>query len=159
MNVSSIGEEGSIAKAISPSKSEKEKTSEEMMRSPCQGVDMPTEEEFGVRNPRKLANPRLPSEKEVKEHNLTHLPYRSWCAHCVAGKGKAAPHRRQNRKDGLPVLHLDYCFLSTNGDPLAIILVTKERQTRHTLSTVVPLKGASIQFPARRVLAFLEEFG
>ena len=77
----------------------------------------------------------------------------------MAGKGKAAPHRRQKRKGGLPELHLDYCFLSTDGDPLAKILVAKERQTRHTLSTVVPLKGASVQFPARRVLAFLKELG
>ena len=28
-------------------------------------------------------SPELPSESEVAEHNATHLPYRSWCVHCV----------------------------------------------------------------------------
>ena len=26
------------------------------------------------------------SAKEVADHNLTHLPYRNWCPHCVTGK-------------------------------------------------------------------------
>ena len=55
-------------------------------------VRMTREREFGVRNPRKIADPRLPSKKEVDEHELTHLPYRNWCAFCVSGKGKLSPH-------------------------------------------------------------------
>ena len=27
-----------------------------------------------------------PSQKEVEEHERTHLPFRSWCEHCVKGK-------------------------------------------------------------------------
>ena len=29
-----------------------------------------------------------PSEAEVEQHELTHLPFRSWCRHCVHDKGK-----------------------------------------------------------------------
>ena len=33
-----------------------------------------------------------PSAKEVQEHMLTHVPFRNWCTHCVAGKAKNNPH-------------------------------------------------------------------
>ena len=72
------------------------------------------EQEYGVRNPRKLLDPKLPSQQEVDEHCLTHLPYRNWCPYCVQGKGKSAPHfKRLPRTDGLTEIHFDYCFMST----------------------------------------------
>ena len=46
------------------------------------------EDERGLRRVVKLQDPRKPSEEEVKEHELTHLPFRSWCKHCVAGKSR-----------------------------------------------------------------------
>ena len=62
---------------------------------------VPREQEFGIRNPRKLADPKLPTKKDVDEHELSHLPYRSWCRYCVEGKGKVAPHLKQPpREDG-----------------------------------------------------------
>ena len=89
------------------------------------------EQEYGVRNPRKLLDPKLPSQEEVEEHCLTHLPYRSWCSFCVQGKGKAAPHyQNPSRVDGLTEVHFDYCFLSTEGHQLATVLVAKERTSK-----------------------------
>ena len=68
-------------------------------------IPVPREREFGLRNPRKLQDPKLPSKKEVEDHNLSgHMPYRSWCTFCVMGRGKAAPHYKQTREDGLPEL-------------------------------------------------------
>ena len=65
-------------------------------------VEVPREQEYGVRNPRKLLDPKLPTKKDVDEHNLTHLPYRNWCQYCVEGKGKMAPRFKQPaRTDGL----------------------------------------------------------
>ena len=54
-------------------------------------VKIPREREFGIRNPRKIADPRLPSKKEVGEHNRpirTVVPKRVVCS-CsnVAGSG------------------------------------------------------------------------
>ena len=37
--------------------------------------------------------PIKPSQEEVDSHMLTHLPFRSWCPHCVRGKSKGKPHR------------------------------------------------------------------
>jgi len=77
----------------------------------------------------------------------------------VAGKGKVETHFRQTRTDALSELHCDYCFLSAEGSPLATVLVAKEKITRMTLSTVVPMKGASVEFHVRRIMQFLKELG
>ena len=123
-------------------------------------IPVPREKEFGLRNPRKLKDPRLPSRREMDEHSLAaHMPYRSWCTFCVMGKGKTTPCHKQYREDGLPELHVDYCFMSTKGKPLATILVAKEKMSKMMLATVVPLKGASVEFPVKRCLAFLKEIG
>ena len=38
-------------------------------------IPVPWESEFGLRNPRKNQDPKLPSEKEVEDHNLArHMP-------------------------------------------------------------------------------------
>ena len=35
----------------------------------------------------------VPSLEEWRQHRLTHLPYRSWCPDCVAGKTVDDAHR------------------------------------------------------------------
>ena len=42
--------------------------------------------------PKKLLDPRLPSQDEVDRHNLTHLPYRNWCPICIQARGKEMDH-------------------------------------------------------------------
>ena len=41
------------------------------------------EPEAGMRKPAKMNDPKEPSAEERREHELTHLPYRNWCKHCV----------------------------------------------------------------------------
>ena len=89
-------------------------------------LEPPEEEQFGMRNPRRVLDPKLPSQREVEEHNLTHLPYRNWCKHCVFGKGRAAPHyKRTKREDSLAEIRFDYCFMSTVDQPLVTIVENK----------------------------------
>ena len=38
--------------------------------------------------------PTLPSQKEIAEHELTRIPFRAWCPHCVAARGVEAKHTR-----------------------------------------------------------------
>ena len=33
-------------------------------------------------------DPGEPTKEEINRHNVTHLPYRSWCPICVKAKGK-----------------------------------------------------------------------
>ena len=63
--------------------------------------------------PRKVTWDMRPSKEEVDLHNSTHLPYRSWCPHCVRGKARRRYHRkrRRQRAGGIPVISLDYMWL------------------------------------------------
>ena len=40
-----------------------------------------------------LPSPDMPTQSERDEHDLTHWPYRSWCKHCVEGRGIEMGHR------------------------------------------------------------------
>ena len=58
--------------------------------------------------------PDMVSKKEYDEHMLTHLPYRSWCSHCVAGKCREDGHfirTSSNRASEVPRISMRYCFL------------------------------------------------
>ena len=138
----------------------------------CRGVDAADEAdsdlepEAGRRMAIKMHDPALPSKAEVEEHALTHLPYRNWCSHCVRAKGKAADHRRQlDRPRDIRELHMDYCFMGTGAISDAInpkvtaILAVKEKDTKMILGTVVPKKGSTHEFVAKRVIAFIDELG
>ena len=50
------------------------------------------------RRPRGLTSPAAPTPEEYATHVLTHMPYRSWCWHCVASRRPNAAHRRSNRE-------------------------------------------------------------
>ena len=41
----------------------------------------------------KVLDPRQPTDEERRTHNLTHLPYHSWCEHCVKGRGREADRK------------------------------------------------------------------
>ena len=49
--------------------------------------------------------------------------------------------------------------MSTVDQPVVIILMAKERESKMCMATMVPMKGAPIEFPTRRALAFLKEIG
>ena len=38
-------------------------------------------------------DPQQPTEQNIKEHNVTHLPHRSWCPVCVKARGREDMHR------------------------------------------------------------------
>ena len=40
-----------------------------------------------------LPTPNMPTQSERDDHDLTHYPYRSWCKHCVEGRGVEMGHR------------------------------------------------------------------
>ena len=55
-----------------------------------------------------LPSPCKPCLREVEEHNATHLPYRTWCPVCVKSRGRADAHVTVTRRDGVPMVSLDY---------------------------------------------------
>ena len=65
--------------------------------------------------------PRLPSARQQQLHNVTHQPFASWCAACVAGRSKASPHKAADQskaeldpKDNpIPTVQIDYGYTFT----------------------------------------------
>ena len=67
-----------------------------------------------MRKPRVGTRPVLPTKAEIAEHYPLHLKYRSWCAHCRAGKARLAPHicePADREKLGITV-NCDYAFMT-----------------------------------------------
>ena len=86
--------------------------------------------------------PIKPSQEEVDSHMLTHLPFRSWCPHCVRGKSKGKPHRKQaGTGKEIPTVALDYMFMHGNqkeGEERGMpILVVKDEVKEGTGTGVV----------------------
>ena len=121
---------------------------------------MGQEESEEVHKPRRIPTPILPSRDEVDEHNVTHVPYRNWCPHCIRGRGRDLDHRR-SVEEGRRVLEFsfDYCFMGDSGEERITILVGRERSTGMSMATVVPAKGGSGQFAVLKVLKFIRLCG
>ena len=99
--------------------------------------------------PKRICREWRPSKEEVDIHNRTHLPYRSWCPHCVRGKARRRNRRkrRRNVKGSVPVVSLDYMWMKgkkgdgqddVKGSPF---LVTHCLETKLTWSRVALEKG------------------
>ena len=96
----------------------------------------------------------LPSQADIDEHNIDHLPFRCWCAECVNGRGRERPHTRVPGRRKIPTLAFDYCFISKDGvhtrdewkampeDAAGVkVLVAREITTKCTFAHVVKCKG------------------
>ena len=67
-----------------------------------------------ARTGRGLKIPGEPTLAERRQHELTHLPLRDWCPHCVKAKGRHGPAKKQS--DRQPVIQIDYCLHATSED-------------------------------------------
>ena len=90
-----------------------------------------------------LPNPYNPTAEEVRQHELTHLPYRSWCSHCVRGCGKSLPHKQlKDVEKSIPTVGIDYAFLDgEDHERNLLIMVMRDSNTKVVFSNVVPCKG------------------
>ena len=69
---------------------------EEQDPSVSHGIDDQSETEREARQLRRQRHAhRPPTVEEIQEHLRTHLPNRSWCQHCVSGRGVSTQHRRR----------------------------------------------------------------
>ena len=106
-----------------------------------------------------------PSNKEVEEHERTHVPFRSWCAHGVKGKGKSHPH--WNKLDvedvGIPVISWDYFFMRDEEDEADAdidgeedekttpIIAWHDSNSKGSMAYAVPRKG-ECEYAIRRAV-------
>ena len=128
-------------------------TEEREERKEEEEVEADKEEEEGEEAQRAKGTraPTKPSKEEVDDHMLTHLPFRSWCPHCVRGKSKGKPHRKgKGEEKEIPTLALDYTFMyetqrehEEKGMPILVIKDLKQESsgTGMLFAHVVPQKG------------------
>ena len=83
----------------------------------------------------------MPTLKERHEHERTHLPYRSWCRHCVAARASNPAHRGrkfpavvEEDKDTKHVSY-GYCFVRDQpGNGISRDPVVKRSRHSHGFS-------------------------
>ena len=119
-----------------------------------------------IERPVQVRSPSDPTAAEVEEHEATgHVQYRTWCKHCVAGRGIGQQHRTREEElraqDGLPVIASDYTFMSQSGaeDGRAKpILVVKDSRTSSVAATFVDAKGPT-PYAVKYFTNFLKSLG
>ena len=87
-----------------------------------------------------LKSPKLPTQREVDEHNVSHFPFRDWCPICVKAKARNTPHVRQSdREHQVPHIHVDYGFFgSADDDENMILQVARDEESRALFRSCCP---------------------
>ena len=108
----------------------------------------------------KLNDPRRPSQAEIDDHELTHIPYRNWCSICVRCRGRDLDHRKAVEEvRGVSEYAFDYCF---PGDELGfklVVLSGREKVTGMYFATAVPTKGSIGRFAVDKAMDYIRELG
>ena len=103
--------------------------------------------------------PQQPTEQERKEHNLTHLPYRSWCSICVESKGRANNHPQQ-KTSKLPVVQCDFAYIKGIHDKQVIpVLTAIDVETGMSMAIMVQDKQKQFTYLTQCLQTFLTECG
>ena len=117
------------------------------------------DEDLRAVQPKLMPDPGAPSRQEILEHEMTHIPFRVWCPHCIAARAKSMKHIIEKYKDEhrLPSLGLDYAFLNkTDNANLGIssitTLVAKDSKSKYLFGIPVPRKGLNEEEYATRML-------
>ena len=60
---------------------------------------------------------KLPTEAERKAHELTHVPYASWCPACIKHRARPDQRRRSGKShdQGYPTISFDFCKVKAKG--------------------------------------------
>ena len=131
-----------------------EEQPEELASSPSSRQELPAlgetpmDESEVARKPALKKIPETVSIDEYNQHMITHLPFRSWCDHCVAGKSREDDHKKREPldKQAIPRVSLDYCFLGrvlsnpevgSESSPSTTTLKTPQDEEDGTVSVLV----------------------
>lgn len=134
-----------------------EERSQKAREEQMPGDEERSEEARGAMTRKK---PATPSRREREEHELTHVPFRTWCKACMEGGGKNVPHRkREPRELTHPHVHIDYAFLrdERKGDMIPIA-VMREEESKALAGHAVPGKG-DVEWVATQLVRDLRKWG
>ena len=128
-----------------------------------QDIDLEVEAESEeAREPKTLRDPGAPTELEIGQHNVTHLPFRAWCPSCVEGKARDRMRKKQedSGEKRIPEVVFDYAFMGAEGeDETMAIQIARDRRTKMVFAHVVPRKGMTHEHGAEEMLEDLKKLG
>ena len=109
---------------------------------------------------RGMAAPKTPSKEEIARHNLTHLPYRNWCPHCLASRRPNSAHRssKTSSERSIPVFVADYFFVRKPNEDLLTGLAGKLYPSGNFFASVCDVKGPDDPV-TERLAEFLKDSG
>ena len=99
---------------------------------------------------RALPAPPKPTRQMIEDHEVSHLPFRSWCTSCVRGRAKSMPHFKVEKGDEVySTYSADYGFPSMPGTAVAMAVAGKDlpvqvgfdRKAKCPFAHPVPHKG------------------
>ena len=91
-----------------------------------------------------------PTEEEREQHEILHCPFRSWCKHCVRGRGMNSQHKKkiarkeeEENSNEVPRVSMDYFFMSKADEEAKDnpIIVMVDEQTGEKYSRAAGKKG------------------
>ena len=106
--------------------------------------------------------PGKPTPKEIAEHELTHLPHRSWCAACVGGRSRDRLHKRLGHceQPSVPCVVFDYGFLGSRDEEETVaVQIARDVDTKMLFAHVVPRKGLIANHGVNQMLRDLDTLG
>ena len=127
--------------------------------------DIEKEEEEG-REPKTMRMPKQVSKEERDAHEATHMPFRSWCRHCVRGRARNMQHTKEKaeveNKNKVPRVSMDYFFMSeedrkASTNPLFIMI---DEETKDRYARAVGKKGVTdMDWLVKDIVAELRAWG
>ena len=102
-----------------------------------------------------MRQPVLPTQAMIDDHEVAHLPFRSWCPFCVRGRGQSQGHFKVDKGDEqIPLISVDYGFLGTRDSPAneTPILLIKDRLSKSIWAHPVPNRGLQPSMHGSEVL-------
>ena len=107
--------------------------------------------------------PVLPARAEVESHNVSHLPFRSWCSVCVRGRGLSLGHRKVDAEmmeaEEIPIVSVDHGFFGQPEDSAhdtLPVLIVRDRKSKGIWSHPVPSTGVTHPYPAKALMTELD---
>ena len=76
-------------------------------------VEASPEEDFECQEcvpARILPDPGQPTQKQLEDHRIDHLPFRSWCPECVAGRATGEQHVKRKDEKRISTFSIDYLY-------------------------------------------------
>ena len=116
----------------------------------------------------ELPKPVIPSDEEMRQHALTHLPPQPWCEFCTRDHGVEIAHKRRTLEQKLSDNHfeLDYSFLKTDtslADKFEecsdTVLSVVDTGTGMGLAFSIPAKNLGIPYVVKVITSFIAQLG